>query len=109
VADARIDRLLQRRKRLVEEQANTTPEVTRAFNDGRRLKLRGYRERLTELIRTIRDCNLTVPTALQLRPVQVDPQMRREEDLAPPLEPETFGRRGSNGSWWTRLRRGNRR
>jgi Domain of unknown function (DUF1992) len=107
-ADARIDHLLQRRNRLVGEQADTAPEVAQAFNDGRRLTLEDYKAHLAELNRAIRDYNLTVPTALQIVPIQVDPQMKRVEDLVPPLETESFGRGRSKRSWWGRLRRESR-
>lgn len=107
-ADARIDRLLQRRNRLVEEQAHTPPEVAQAYNDGRRLALEEYRPHLAELNRAIRDYNLTVPTALHIAPIQVDPQMMRIEELVPELEPESFGYERRNRSWWAGRHRKNR-
>jgi DnaJ family protein C protein 28 len=107
-ADARIDRLLQRRLRLLEEQATTSPQAASAFNTGRRLELEDYRDHLAELNRTIRDYNLTVPTAIQIRPIQIDRQLERVDDLVPPLEPETFGHERSNGSRWSRFRREHR-
>jgi DnaJ family protein C protein 28 len=103
-ADARIDRLLQRRNRLMEEQATTSPEAAIGFNNGRRLELEEYKDHLAQLNRTIRDYNLTVPTAIQIHPIQVDRQMERVEGLVPMLEPETFGQGLSNGSWWSRFR-----
>jgi hypothetical protein len=107
-ADDRIDRLWQRRKRLMEEQANRSPEAASAFNDGRRLELEDYRDYLDQLNRTIRDYNLTVPMPIQIRPVQVDRQMERVEDLVPPLDPEAFGHGRIHGSWWSRFRREHR-
>jgi hypothetical protein len=83
--------------------------VARAFNDGRRLTLEDYKLHLPELNRAIRDYNLTVPTALQIRPIQIDPHMERVERMVPPLDPDTFGLELRDESWWTRLRRGNQR
>jgi hypothetical protein len=104
-ADARIDRIVLRRKRLVEEQAITAPEIATAFNVARRHDLCDYRESLARLNRAIRDYNLTVPLPLQVMPVQIEVQMKRVEDLVPCLEPECFGQNRSAGSWWTRVRR----
>ena len=104
-ADSRIDRLLRRRQRLMEEQPNTSPEAASAFNNGRRLELEDYKGHLAQLNRTIRDYNLTVPTAIQIRPIRVDRQMERVEGLLSLLEPETFGHGQSTGSWWSRFRR----
>jgi hypothetical protein len=104
-ADARIDRMVLRRERLVEEQATTAPEIATAFNVARRHDLREYRECLAELNRAIRDYNLTVPMPLQVMPVQTEVQMKRVEDLVPCLEPERFGLSQSAGSWRTRVPR----
>jgi hypothetical protein len=108
-ADDRIQRLRQRRERLTSERATTAPEIATAFNDGRRLTLEDYQHHLPELNRSIRDYNLTVPTALQITPIQIAPQMERVERMAPPLEPETFGHELRGQSWWNRLRHGRRR
>jgi Domain of unknown function (DUF1992) len=108
-ADERIQRLRQRRERLEGERATTAPEVASAFNDRRRLALEDYKHHLPELNRAIRDYNLTVPTALQITPIQIDRQMDRVEQMVPPLEPETFGQELRGQSWWDRLRHGRRR
>jgi hypothetical protein len=105
-ADARIDRLVQRRSLLLEEQSITSPEKASAFNVGRGLTLQDYRASLAELNRAIRDYNLTVPLPLHIMPVHVDAQMERVEQLVPILETEVFGQGRRSGSWWTRVWRG---
>ena len=107
-ADARIDRLVQRLRQLLAEQSMTPPEISSAFNQGRRLTLQEYRDSLPEINRAIRNYNLTVPMPLHIRPVQIDAQMSRVEQLVPELDPEAFGRGRPTGSWWTRFRRGSR-
>lgn len=104
-ADARIDRVVQRRTRLLEEREITASEVATAFNDSRRITLHDYRESLSELNRSIRHFNLTVPLQLQITPVQLDEQMKRVEQLVPELLPEEFGHQLHAGSWWKRLTR----
>ena len=108
-ADARIHRLMQRRERLLQAAALTSTEMADGFNRGRRLDVGEYARALVELNRSIRDYNLSVPTALHIRPVQVERQLERVEFLVPPLNPEEFGRQLGPTRWWQRLVRWARR
>ena len=108
-ADIRIQRLMQRRARLVDNSNRLPPDVADGFNRGRSLELEEYAQRLVDLNRSIRDYNLSVPTALHIMPVQIDRQMERVEMLVPPLNPEEFGRTAYPTRWWQRLHRVERR
>ncbi|HEX6508176.1 MAG TPA: hypothetical protein VF221_11140 [Chloroflexota bacterium] len=105
-ADSLIERVLERRARLLDPQSAATPAQAAAFNRGREFALADYRKRLAELNRSIRDFNITVPTALQVNPVQIDRQLGLVEEKVPPLDVAQFPNGRERPSLWSRILRG---
>ncbi len=105
-ADSIIERLRQRRASLLERCSDTPVEAAHGFNDGRRFTLEEYRGRLAAVNRSIRDYNLTVPDALQVRPVMIDRHMERIERSVPPVDTDLFRTEPTKRGLWVRVRRG---
>jgi len=94
-AESIIELLRRRRGRLIASEPHSAKQVN-DFNVSREYELQRYRDKLKEINRSIRDYNITVPTALQRAYIPVDRVVEGVTRELPPMEialPEEGSRR----------------
>lgn len=84
-AEEPVLRLRERYARLAGSSARPNADVARRFNERRQEGLDEYRRRLVDLNRAIRDYNLSAPSSMHRRAIEVEGVVRAAADEVPPL------------------------